>query len=269
MKIIDYCPVCLSRNLEYQPVLIAPFVAFRIFGWAPTNFKWDEKDTDTFIALPICKSMRCLEPDCGFYFSDIRYDDVEMGRLYTGYREEEYVAQRVTFEPNYAELNEELEHETVPYYGVMEEFILKSCPSRPKRVLDWGGGNGINTPIRDAEIHILDICTKPLHYGVLVSEPDPPYDLVVCSNTLEHVSYPRQFLRQIKSVMDKDTLLYLEVPIENQNFKAWHEHINKFTEKSTRKVLELAKLDIVDINLFPPPKHGYEGLLGVMCKLMA
>jgi 2-polyprenyl-3-methyl-5-hydroxy-6-metoxy-1,4-benzoquinol methylase len=134
-------------------------------------------------------------------------------------------------------------------------------------VLDWGGGNGINTPFKDAEIDILDMAEKPLKCGKRVTEPDPPYDLIVCSNVLEHVSYPVEFLNQIKPWMDRSTVLFMEIPKENREQLVWHEHINRFTDESIRRLLAICGLSIIDYKLFPPPRHGYEAIIMVTCEL--
>jgi hypothetical protein len=164
-------------------------------------------------------------------------------------------------------LNHDLNDETIPYLGDVEAFICEAMPARPRRVLDWGGNNGRNTPFKEAEIEIFDIGSIQPKDGKFVAEPHPPYDLIVCSNVLEHVSYPRWLVTQIKACMNEDTALYIEVPIENPDMVFWHEHINRFSEQSMRKLLDLCGLEILGMKLAPPPKHGYANLLFVICKL--
>jgi hypothetical protein len=198
----------------------------------------------------------------------VRFDDEEMATLYTGYRDEAYVTLREQLEPNYRALNDELEGKPVPYLGDLEEWLLKSIP-RPRRILDWGGGNGVNTPFKDADIDILDMAEKPLVCGKRVEQPKGPYDLIVCSNVLEHVSYPAEFLGLIKTHMQSDTVLFLEIPKENREQLVWHEHINRFTDESIRRLLDNCGLDVIEYKLFPPPRHGYEAIIMVTCKRRA
>ncbi len=263
MKVIDYCVCCGSKNVEFTPGAIAPFIADRIWGWVPQAHKSSEGYE--FVAFPLCKTVRCQ--DCDYVGCDIRFDDEEMGKLYTNYRDEQYVALREKYEPAYRKLNNELENEQVGYFAEMEAFILDDMSVKPARVLDWGGNNGINTPFTDAEtVHIYEIGGKAPLYGKLVNEPEPPYDLIVLSNTLEHVPYPRNMLRQIKGSMSKDTLLYIEIPIEELWMAMWHEHINKFSPKSAERLLHVCGLKMLRMKLCPPPKHGYSNLAMINCR---
>lgn len=263
MKIVDHCVVCGNASLTYTPAAFHPFVMHRIFQWIPVRIRIN--DEQNVLTFSVCKTITCA--NCDFEFVDIRFDDEEMRKLYSGYREEEYTALREYYEPGYRQLNDELDNQTVNYYADIEAFILNTTPMRPRKVLDWGGNNGINTPFRDAEIHIFDIAAKAPKYGKAVIEPEPPYDLIVCSNVLEHVPYPRVLLRQITPYLNPESLLYLEVPRETHGQTFWHEHINRFNEQSLAKLIEICGLRLMDMTLFPPPKHGYEALIAATCKL--
>src|SRR5512139_1759672 len=234
---------------------MAPFVAHRIFNWTPIMLQ--ANSGKEFLSWPICNSVKCKA--CGFLFCDMRFDDDEMKRLYLNYRDEIYTALREAYEPGYRKLNGELEDEVINYFDKVESFILASAP-RPRRVLDWGGNNGLNTPFKDAKIDIYDIGDKPPLFGKRVMQPEPPYDLIVCSNVLEHTPYPRQMVDEIRAYMDSNTALYIEVPKENPDYAAWHEHINRFNEQSLAKFIDVCGLEMLDFELIPPPKHGYDAL---------
>lgn len=265
MKVLDYCVICGSEHVEIMPGMLAPFIAHRIFHWRPVMMI--NNDGTQIMSWPICGSIKCL--DCSFVCCDMRFDDDEMMRLYRNYRDEAYISLRETYEPGYRKLNEELEGKIVNYFDKIEAFILKSAPAKPRRVLDWGGNNGVNTPFKDAEIDIYDIADKPPMFGKLVVQPEPPYDLIVCSNVLEHVSYPGRVLNEIRAYMDKDSVLYIEVPKENREYLTWHEHINRFSDLSMKTLVDRCGLQILDFELIPPPKHGYEALILVMAKRKA
>ena len=264
MKVIDYCVCCGSYNVKFTPGTLAPFLADRIWGWVPQI----QKTTDEFefVSFPLCKTIRCQ--DCEYVGCDIRFDEEEMAKLYVNYRDEQYVALREKYEQNYRKLNDELENDVVPYFAEMEAFIMDDAPERPRRVLDWGGNNGINTPFRDTAetLHIFEIGGKAPKFGKLVLEPEPPYDLIVCSNTLEHVPYPRRMLNEMRAYMDKETLLYIEIPIEELWMSIWHEHINKFNVKSLSAALRSCRLKLLRFKLCPPPKHGYSNLAMATCR---
>jgi len=113
-------------------------------------------------------------------------------------------------------------------------------------VLDWGGDTGVNTPfLHTAQfVHIYDISNLPTvgtaeAVDILRIE-NTKYDLIVCSQVLEHVPYPLDIINNIVSIMDEETLFYIEVPYEKLMRQQpgskeiylekhhWHEHINFF-----------------------------------------
>ena len=109
------------------------------------------------------------------------------------------------------------------------------------------------------------------------------FDLIMCNQVFEHLPDPVQVLKQIKAIGNKDTLYYIEVPDENpffkenkfsiiknlklffkphfskvgliryyfyyrkQPFKPMKEHVNFFTEKSMRGMIEREGFKIIDI----------------------
>lgn len=109
------------------------------------------------------------------------------------------------------------------------------------------------------------------------------FDLIMCNQLFEHLADPIEVLRQIGKIGDKDTLYYIEVPSENpffeenkfslikslkllfnphysktrliryffhirkQPFKPMKEHINFFTEKSIKGMIEREGFKIIDI----------------------
>ena len=108
---------------------------------------------------------------------------------------------------------------------------------------------------------IYDISTKDVIDGAKIVNKDEAfskkYKLIVCSNVLEHVPYPSDLLFDILNTMDKDSILYIEVPLEDIIFnnekdshlrkKHWHEHINFYSEKSLKRLVENVMLEIVDL----------------------
>ena len=69
------------------------------------------------------------------------------------------------------------------------------------------------------------------------------FDIIVCSHVLEHVNEPGKFLRQLRSLLSVNGVIYIEVPLE-----IWKgipiqsdpvTHINFFTVNSLRNALLL------------------------------
>jgi hypothetical protein len=130
-------------------------------------------------------------------------------------------------------------------------------------MLDWGGDTGLNTPFlgRLSLHHIYDISDKEAVPGgqrVDLSKIRPAdYDLIVCSNVLEHVPYPDTTIRSMIAAMSPATVLYIEVPHEDlirfaaspeglvKRKKHWHEHINFFTPASVERLLQRCGLEVL------------------------
>jgi len=241
-----------------------PFIAHRVWGWEPVKItpEWGMRDLPNGYAYPLCNSVQCTA--CNALFLDIRFDEEEVSRLYTGYRGAEYASQRERFEPGYSVQNEVL-NAGYNYIPVVEEMLSPYLPSSI-RVLDWGGDTGVNTPFRHTAAihHVYDISHKELvKSAVHIEQPIASgYDLVVLSNVLEHLPYPQKELLRVSRVMDKNTLLYIEVPYEavvknaviptplHQCKKYWHEHINFFVPSSLQALVASCSLELLELKSF-------------------
>lgn len=255
------CPCCGSKNLEKSSAILMPFVAHRALGWKPATIDetWGLRTIPKGIAYSICNSVVCNK--CSFLFLDLRFSDSELAHLYTNYRGRDYVQLREQYEPGYSLRNELLEN-TGNYIPQVENF-LKPFLSPKCRVLDWGGDTGKNTPFRDNNslLHIYDISHREVIPGAVAIDKKTAqttsYDLIVCSHVLEHLPWPAQTLLEIRACMQKETILYLELPCEElvRNSKSgrelldkkrhWHEHINFFSESSIKELLERLDLKTV------------------------
>lgn len=240
-----------------------PFVAHRVFGWAPTliDTTWGIQTVPTGMAYTICLSLQC--EDCGLLFSDLRFTNDELQRLYIGYRDQAYTALREQYEPGYASRNEALSQQ-INYGNIVEDFLEPLLPTGSISILDWGGDSGKNTPLREraSTHHVYDISQTPVVPGAKavtqVQTMQGHYDLIVCSNVLEHVPYPSDLLYAIQLAMRPDSLLYIEVPFEdvvrNHDRKAlphkrhWHEHINFFTLDAVGVLLANCGLNVVALS---------------------
>lgn len=131
------------------------------------------------------------------------------------------------------------------------EYLLQPYLKQP-RILDVGGNDGINTPLRHiAEAHhIYDTAeTKTVEGAYSVKLPDPPYDLVVLSHVLEHVSEPYEFIKDWAQHSSK--IIYVEVPLGDLS-KAplyWHEHVTFFTVAGLVMLLKRVKLNLLDLKV--------------------
>lgn len=282
-RIASRCICCNGDQLRKSPAILMPFVAKRVFDWEPVEITeaWGMKTLRLGMAYSLCNSLQCRA--CGALFLDIRFSDAEMARLYSGYRDADYTALRERFEPGYTTFNDALA-ERATYLPQIEAMIGLHLGG-PPHVLDWGGDTGLNTPFRDnaASLSVHDISGLTLADGVAAVDrkgmAEARYDLVVCSNVLEHVPAPAILLDDIVAVMSSETLLYLEVPRESymiqndgvENLavgkKYWHEHINFFTEMSIRILTNRQGLVIVHFEILETEIYGRTGqLFCVICR---
>lgn len=261
-RIATQCVCCGCENLKSSPAILMPFVAHRTFGWGPVTIDetWELSTIKSGNAYSICKSLYC--DDCGLLFLDIRFSESELSNLYEDYRGKEYNSLREKYEQGYTLRNDSL-NAGITYIHDIEDFLTPHL-SFPISILDWGGDTGKNTPFKNKNetFDIYEISNKEVIDGARrISKNEAnskKYKLIVCSNVLEHVPYPSDLLSDITQSMDKESVLYIEVPIESVvlNHKSdlhkikkhWHEHINFYSEKSLYALVENVGLEVKDLN---------------------
>jgi 2-polyprenyl-3-methyl-5-hydroxy-6-metoxy-1,4-benzoquinol methylase len=285
MKISTYCPCCFSFDIEKSDAILMPFMAKKIFDYDYVNIdqNWNLFNFDSGKGYLLCKSVKC--DSCNFLFSDFRFDDDEMFELYKDYREESYLDLRESFEPGYKLRNEYFKTEFEHKLPFVEDF-LSTYVNSESNVLDWGGDDGKSTPFKNQvkNIFIYDITEKQLEGNIkhIDSEKllESNFDLIVCSNVLEHVSFPVDFVKNIKNCMSSQTVLYIEVPFEKlmdstqdvlSKKRHWHEHINFYSELSLKNMiensgLEIIKFDVLDYS-FALNYSNFGKIFMIACKI--
>lgn len=288
MKIATSCVCCGSKDLKKSPSVLMPFIAHRIFDIAPVEIT-DDWDVERYgikngMAYARCNSVCCS--NCLHTFLDMRFDDDELNLLYDNYREEEYINLRDHYEPGYKQKNEHL-NEGYNYLKETEEFISPHLNTDTFTLLDWGGDTGKNTPFNTSckTFHIYDISERPVMDGAIrVDRQDienRTYDLLICLNVLEHVSFPSEILRDIFHHMHDQSVLCIEVPYENsvregqntgtldsvyKNKRYWHEHINFFNDKSMTELLLTSGFDVLELRKLKISGETASHVLQVVCK---
>jgi hypothetical protein len=252
------CVICDGQIDLLKRALVAPFLAERI---------WNRK--------PFCVDLvKCRS--CGFAFYNPRLDDADQRNLYAGYRSDEYRRMRHSTEPWYttsfnADLSSQANYEK--RRARLAPILKKHLGERRiKRVLDHGGDHG------DLVLGLLE-GTEPFVYDISGAAPAPGVkatidlpatnaDLVINSNVLEHVGFPRALVTDILRSAPEHGLIFLEVPCEvatgpmrilrriaqigimaiyRPSLAAYllrpaalymmHEHINYFTERSLTELM--------------------------------
>lgn len=281
--IARHCICCGSDQLQRSPAVLMPFVALRVFGHEPVEITadWGLRDLRQGTAYTLCASLQCQE--CGALFLDYRFTDEQMAALYHNYRDDLYYDQRIRFEPGFASSRQHFTYRSA-YLSEVETWLAPRLPDVPA-VLDWGGDTGINSLFRGKNrlLHIHDISSVELVAGAervdLEQVAQNQYDLVTCSQVLEHVPYPAELVEQILPALGPNTLFYIEVPsealmrehpgsLELAPLKRhWHEHVNFFTETSIRALLERLGLEVMDVLHLPVDLGWIKGqVMGVLTR---
>jgi Methyltransferase domain len=252
------CVICDGPIDRLKKALVAPFLAERI---------WKRK--------PFCVSLvKCRS--CGFAFYNPRLEDGDLRSLYAGYRSDEYRRMRQSTEPWYtAGFNADLSAQAnyakrrARLAPILKEHLGER---RIKRVLDHGGDHGdlVLGLIEGAEPFVYDISGVAPTLGVkaTANSAATQADLIINSNVLEHVGFPRAIVSDILCAAPEDGLIFLEVPCEVPTGPSrilrriaqigimgvcrpllapyvfrpaalymMHEHVNYFTERSLTELM--------------------------------
>jgi len=209
MKEVLTCPVCGSDRLKQASrAVVSPFLARRIWNRPP------------FPTVLVCCGC------CGVRFFNPRLEPEEEERLYAGYRGPEYQKCRQAAEPWYTpRFNASLTDAAFlqARRARVAEILRRHLPeNRPYRILDFGGAHG--------EL-VKDLLTGCVPYVYEISHVEPldgvtacttleqcqrhEFDVILCSNVLEHVGFPRTIIEQIQRVATPRTLIWVEVPQES------------------------------------------------------
>ncbi len=246
MFVADKCIICSGGVIRW-PGEIAPFIVNYVFDGRAKKYNL------------------CYCPSCQMIFSDTRFDEAEVKRLYTNYRGEEYCRIRETYEPDYRKINDKIGtdvHGSAIRKHFIEFLLSKENVSGVRSVLDYRGDRGQFIPdvLSNTKRFVYDVSgVQPIDDVRTVAKADEaaPYDLVMCCQVLEHVSFPNSFLDELRGLLVEGGLLYIEVPagIPTRRYfdvtvgrhridRVWrprmHEHINYFTKASLRNALLLS-----------------------------
>ena len=274
------CVICEGEILPLKEALVAPFLAARIWQRPPFC-----------VYLVQCKA-------CGFMFYNPRLDAVEEGRLYAGYRSDEYLRMRHASEPWYtARFNADLA--SPDSYELRRRTlaaILRQHTGKReiRRVLDYGGDHGdlVRGLVSEAAAFVYDISGVPAVDGV-TSTTDPAKckaDLVINSNVLEHVGFPRRLVGEILQATPPGGMVFLEVPCESPlgltrifrrlaqlaimaltrpalaapvartaGLYMMHEHINYFTEQSLATLMRSCGCGVIASGTYPANGRAGKG----------
>jgi hypothetical protein len=217
-------------------------------------------------------------------FYSPRLDDEDLKNLYRGYRSEEFQQSRLKTEPWYTKsFNDDLASQKSYEIrrALLAPILQKNVNGRKiNRILDYGGDRGdlVTGLIEGAEAYSYDISGIEVAPGVThTSDPAScKADLIINSNVLEHVGFPRVLVSEILQAAPKGGLVFLEVPVESPlgfyrltrriaqigimavtrpktaryvlrpaTLYMMHMHINYFTEHSLRALMAICGGELI------------------------
>ena len=153
-------------------------------------------------------------------------------------------------------------------YGLQKKRVLDVGCTYGNYLIYFGEGSqgvDVNNKMIDFGRAIgLDIISSDVDKEINVK--DNYFDAIWCSNLVEHVESPHQFLRKLYSKLKFDGLLFIKAPlIPNQLFSMVYrifigkpgyrasEHLYAYTKKTLGFIIERAGFEIIESNIFWPP----------------
>ena len=191
----------------------------------------------------------------------------------------EYNSHRAIFELGYKEKSLTFS-DRYPYITNSEAWIKQHHAF--KTVLDWGGGDGLNSLFRDADstVYIHEISGVTPMYGTrryCENNVNIDFDLVTCNQVLEHVPEPLKILEEflrlclqklgfILTCHSKKLCKEMQTLRRALSKKHWHEHINFFSAKGIKKLVDMAGLNSVGLRAVSATnKPGEDLIFQVLC----
>jgi hypothetical protein len=259
MKVINACPVCGNDRLQelFKRDIVYP-------GADPQAHIQDIDYVRNYVLFE--KILRTREPvravfsicaNCGFIFFSPRPEDGDMVVKYAlvnemgdSKRREDYLYYGRTSD----------EKRALDIYNTVAKFGV----ARHSNVIDIGGARGLNLKyfLRENSCYVVDYEKHELLDGVeflCETAQEIPESLkisvVLYCHILEHVVDPVREIGTIKSILEPDGLLYIEVP-----FGCWREyrhtrnlltHVNFFSVGSLYYLLDSCGLSIRYLKLQP------------------
>lgn len=251
---------------------VSSFFASRVFGLKSAS------PANLFLDAHLCI-------DCLFLTHAAKLPEESIARLYKDYRKASYNRDRISLEPGYALIAEqigqpdEMRRRTADLDEYIEELTSREifAPGNISSALDWGGSTGDYMPTAIAEachdIHTFDIMHSEIDESDICEDSNQPirthnisqgriYDYIQFCHVLEHLQEPLNTLRHIATHhLKRGGYIYIEVPIEEtmnefalslmltpRTHYTVHEHINKYCLCSVKALVESAEcLSILDL----------------------
>jgi hypothetical protein len=270
------CGALATKDLGHIGV-IAPFFLKRVlnleYGLAPSRHplkrflrsigfiaKSSQKiyGKSVLVEMEICRA-------CSFIQTKQPFSDEAIGKLYTDYRSATYNRERISYEPEYAEIASQTgssSQEIQARAGGLTRWLDgKLNVEGSFSMLDYGGADGKFLPNLQGEKYVFDISEIEPAEGIKRIRDESglsSYSYIQLAHVLEHVTSPLTLTQKAASFLQHSGYLYVEVPLEvsdetitrlangdNTIAVDIHEHINRYSLKSVTELFRSAGLSLV------------------------
>ena len=264
MKISNSCIICGNIKIFKRSAILMPFIADRVFGWTPFFLEKNFNIRTIKMGIVYSNVNSCYCKLCHLIYLDMRFDEDELKKLYKDYRGVKYNELRIKYEPEYKEMDNYIKNiYSIENRKKTEEYLSEHLDNFSE-ILDWGGGDGGNTPFfgdKKINIDIFDISGNKIKEKInirFINKVEKQYDLITALHVFEHVPYPLSLLNEIGRALKLDGYIYIEVPFENimrnvidpiNEKNHWHEHINFYSLQSLEIMLSKSKSKFKIINI--------------------
>jgi hypothetical protein len=279
---VNECRNCGQNDpIDLGPIgMVQPFFLRRVFGIqlrTPRSPNALKQKIRELVSIPLSWMSRVatsyafvemqLCNRCFFIQTKIPFHDEDIARLYRDYRSTSYNRERISYEPEYANIASAIgqaESEVLTRRMALKTFLSKAVNiCKEDTILDYGGADGRFIPDIPGSKFVYEISSMVPIPGVtrIQSESElDRYSLVLFAHVLEHVTHPLDMLHQIKTYVKPGGYLYIETPqdISDQqraNLQSTahrtelgiHEHINYYCVPAVAAVLEGAGFTVAAI----------------------
>lgn len=160
---------------------------------------------------------RCLE--CDFRFYDRGLSDAEASAFYAAYRTSDYLTNRHADEPFYTrKLHAGIDQflHSPARRNALAQALANGGVSTMDAVLDYGGSDGtLISELAAPRKAVFDIGGDDTIAGIArATELREEWDVVVCAQTLEHVTDPFATMQELLRLTRPGGSIYVEVPNE-------------------------------------------------------
>lgn len=289
----DKCIACHSPNL-------ISFHKKHFSNSLPSN--WMAESTLELLEVNECLARYKFCLTCHHFFREPLYHDsllysengpVVRGKAFRKYTGNDYKSEAAAnvagdLRKGFKFSSNQLKKQSIIAERIGRRIGIKEIPRGAIKILDYGAGSGyfldLFTPIfykelclDNVEFYNYDIAVEetpeanPPSKARFIADPEKikkiaPFDVICCSDVLEHIADPLAFTRQMSSLLKEEGIIFLEVPLELTSLRKQtgpSAHISFFTRNSVGHLLKNSGFS--KISVYSDAFSSYRGVPCSIC----